>query len=84
MKSVPIPRNIQKEFIVNFDGKTYFIEADVVDEHIQDNRMRFYKNPDDLDLVNWKLNAVVASFPLNLTAIIKMPEDNYQTINNPL
>lgn len=74
----------KKEFVIVFNGKTYRIEADVVDEHIQDNRMRFYKNPNNLDLVNWKLNAVVASFPLNITAIIKMPEDNYQTINIPL
>lgn len=76
-----IPR---KEFVVNFNGKTYFVEADVVDENIQDNRMRFYKNTDDLDLVNWRLNAFVASFPLNLTSIIKMPKDNYQVINKDL
>lgn len=81
MKSIPIPAEPSRKFIVRFNGEDYHIEADVVSEDTQDNRMRFYKNNEVIDIIDWKLNPPVASFPLDKSALVWIPRDNYTSTN---
>lgn len=81
MKNIPIPRDSSREFIVRFNGENYYIEADVVSEDTQDNRMRFYRNNEAIDIIDWKLNPPVASFPLDKSALVWIPRDNYALTN---
>jgi hypothetical protein len=76
MKNIRIP-NVDN-FVVWFNGNKFYIDADVVSEDIKDNRMRFYKN-DNFNIIDYKLNPPVACFPLDSTALLYIPRENYTT-----
>jgi hypothetical protein len=64
--------NPSKIFQVNFNGINFIINADTVCEDLSDNRMKFYINNEELNIIDWRLNMPIATFPLDKTGLISI------------
>lgn len=65
----------KKRYQVLYDNQNFTIDADYVMEHYENNRMAFFQGKQDS--INMGMNPLVASFPLDKSAILNVIKKQY-------